>query len=71
MSTERKVGSVTCPVLVVVGEHEAERDQAEALASRIAHARVVELSGAGRHGVVEQPVALAAVVTRFLAEVKA
>ena len=71
-SADDKVGAVTCPVLVVVGEHEpeAERQQAEALAGRLAHARVVELRGAGRHGVVEQPAALAAVITRFLGELK-
>lgn len=68
-SPDGALGSVSCPVLVVVGEHEAQRDEAEALAAKLAHARVVELSGAGRHGVVEQPAALAAVVTRFLQDV--
>ena len=52
---------MTAPVVVVVGEHEpAEaRAAAEALAAAVADGRVVELAGAGRRGVVEQPAGLA------------
>jgi pimeloyl-ACP methyl ester carboxylesterase len=61
--TER-VGAVTAPVVVVVGEHEpaAARSAAEALAGAVPNGRVVELGGAGRRGVLEQPQALAAIV---------
>ncbi len=48
----------------MVGEHEPRRgpSAAEALAAAVADGRVVELAGAGRRGVVEQPAALAAIV---------
>ncbi|MPY92537.1 MAG: alpha/beta fold hydrolase [Acidimicrobiia bacterium] len=65
-----RLDAVRCATLVVIGEHETTRDQAEALAGQLAHARVVELSGAGRRGVIEQPKALAAVITRFLEETR-
>ena len=56
-----RVGAVTCPVVVVVGEHEdaSSRAAAEQLAGAVANGRVVTLAGAGRHGVYEQPAALA------------
>jgi pimeloyl-ACP methyl ester carboxylesterase len=59
-----RVAAVTAPVLVVVGEHEPSeaRAAAEALAASVADGRVVELAGAGRRGVVEQPAGLAALV---------
>jgi 3-oxoadipate enol-lactonase len=59
-----RLGAVTAPVVVVVGEHEepTTRDPAEALAAGVADGRVAELGGAGRRGVVEQPEALADLV---------
>jgi len=59
-----RIGAVTAPVVVVVGEHEpAEaRRAAEALAAAVGDGRVEQLAGAGRRGVVEQPAALAAIV---------
>ena len=59
-----RVGAITAPVVVVVGEHEPPeaRAAAEALAAAVSNGRVVELAGAGRRGVLEQPAALAAIV---------
>ena len=59
-----RVAAVRAPVVVVVGEHEpAEaRAAAEALVAAVPDGRLVELPGAGRRGVVEQPAALAAIV---------
>jgi pimeloyl-ACP methyl ester carboxylesterase len=59
-----RVGAVTAPVAVVVGEHEpdAARAEAEALAAAVRSGRVVTLAGAGRRGVLEQPRALAEIV---------
>jgi len=59
-----RIGSITAPVTIVVGEHEGAeaRAAAEQLAAALSDARVVELAGAGRRGVVEQPVALAEIV---------
>jgi 3-oxoadipate enol-lactonase len=66
-----RLGAVTCPVLVVVGEHEeaAGRAAAEALVSELPQARLIELAGVGRRGVIEQPAAIAAQVDHFLQEV--
>ena len=63
-SAPERVGAITAPVVVVVGEHEpAEaRAAAEALAAAVRNGRVVELAGAGRRGVFEQPQGLAAIV---------
>ncbi len=60
--------AVTCPVLVVVGEHEEQtsRAAAEALAAALPNATVITLAGAGRRGVNEQPDGLAAAITSFL-----
>ncbi len=60
-----RVAKITAPVVVVVGEHEpaGPRGAAEALAAAVHDGRVVELGGAGRRGVLEQPQALAAIVT--------
>ncbi|MDH4363767.1 MAG: alpha/beta hydrolase [Acidimicrobiia bacterium] len=57
------------PTLIVVGEHEdaATAEPAKALAGRLPKAATETLAGAGRHGIVEQPEALAAVITAFLA----
>ena len=59
-----RLGGLTCPVLIVVGEHEEapSRVAAQALAGQLANAQVVQLAGAGRRGVVEQPEGLAALV---------
>jgi len=59
-----RLGAVTCPVVIVVGEHEdaAARSTAEALAAELPDATVVTLAGAGRHGVIEAPAALAEIV---------
>ena len=43
-------------------EDAAARVAAEALAAELPHATVVTLAGAGRHGVIEAPAALAAIV---------
>jgi 3-oxoadipate enol-lactonase len=66
-----RLGDVSCPVLVVVGEHEeaASRSAAEQLAAGLPHARVVQLDGAARRGVLEQPAALADHVARFVEEI--
>ena len=68
-----RLGAITAPVIVVVGEHEdaGAREAAEALAGAVADGRVVELAGAGRRGVVEQPAALAALVADAAAGVAA
>ena len=62
-----RLGSVTCPVIVVIGEHEtpAARGAAEALAKALPHGRTVELAGAARNGVFEQPAALAAIIDQL------
>jgi 3-oxoadipate enol-lactonase len=59
-----RLGAVGCPVTIVVGEHEGDdaRRRAEALAAELPRATVVTLPGAGRHGVIEQPAALAGIV---------
>ncbi|MCU1504002.1 MAG: alpha/beta hydrolase, partial [Ilumatobacteraceae bacterium] len=57
-----RVGVISAPVVVVVGEHETAeaRTAAETLAAAVRNGRVVELAGAGRRGVLEQPQRLAA-----------
>jgi pimeloyl-ACP methyl ester carboxylesterase len=64
-----RLGAVAAPVTVVVGEHteEAARAAATELAGRLAEATVVDLAGAGRRGVLEQPAALAAIVSGAVA----
>ncbi len=68
-----RIGAIATPVVVVVGEHESPdaRAAAAALADAVADGRVVELAGAGRRGVVEQPQALAGIVTDAAAGVPA
>ncbi len=67
-----RLAAVTVPVLVVVGEFEDEVGKAAAdeLVAGLTGttARIATLSGAGRHGVIEQPAALAALVSEFLSE---
>ncbi|MFN0026191.1 MAG: alpha/beta fold hydrolase [Acidimicrobiales bacterium] len=60
------VAAVTCPVVIVVGEHE-DADAvaaAESLAASLTNANVTiqRLAGAGRHGPLEAPAALATVI---------
>ena len=59
-----RVGAITVPVVVVVGEHEPQdaKAAADALAGAVTGGRVEVLAGAGRRGVLEQPAALAAIV---------
>lgn len=66
------LGSITCPVLVVVGEHEEApyREAATALAEAIPSGTLVDLAGAGRRGVIEQPAGLAAAIDGFLGEAR-
>ena len=63
-----RLGDVTCPVLVIVGEHEEpdSKAAAQALGAELPNATTAELAGAGRRGLVEQPKALAAAIDRFL-----
>ena len=60
-----RLGAVTCPVVVVVGQHEDAIAKAAAseLASLVADGRVIQLPGAGRRGVLEQPAALATIIS--------
>jgi pimeloyl-ACP methyl ester carboxylesterase len=64
-----RLAAVTAPVVVVVGEHEPaeSRTAAEALVDAVAAGRLVDLAGAGRRGVVEQPAGVAAIVTEVAA----
>jgi pimeloyl-ACP methyl ester carboxylesterase len=59
------------PALVVIGEHEepATAGPAQELAAQLPQAAVHRLAGAGRHGVLEQPKALASAVEEHLAAV--
>ena len=59
-----RLTAVAAPVTIVVGESTEDPARAAALdlAGRFPQATVVELAGAGRRGVVEQPDALAAIV---------
>jgi len=68
-----RLGAVTVPVTVIVGEHEPDdaKAAAEALAAAVVDGRVVELAGAGRRGVVEQPAALAELVAQAASGVPA
>ena len=68
-----RLAAVTAPVVVIVGEHEspAARAAAQAVAAMVADGRVVDLAGAGRRGVVEQPQALAALVAEVASGVPA
>jgi pimeloyl-ACP methyl ester carboxylesterase len=59
-----RLSAVSVPVTIVVGEHteEVAHSAAADVAERLPNATVVDLPGAGRRGVVEQSVALAAIV---------
>jgi pimeloyl-ACP methyl ester carboxylesterase len=61
-----RLKNVSCPVTIVVGEHEdaAARGRADSLAGELPDATVVSLAGAGRHGVIENPAGLAALIRK-------
>lgn len=64
----RRLGSVTVPVLVVVGEHDAPfRAAADYFAAKLPDARAVVIPGAGHLPSVEEPAAFDEAVTAFLA----
>ena len=65
-----RLAAVTCPVIVVIGEHESAeaRAAATALAATLPNGRTVDLAGAARHGVLEQPAALAAIIDQLEAQ---
>ncbi|MEM7337001.1 MAG: alpha/beta hydrolase [Actinomycetota bacterium] len=58
------------PTLIVTGAHQPEAEVARAadLIGHLPAATHETLAGAGRHGVLEQPAALAALIDRFLAD---
>ncbi len=62
-----RASSITAPALVVIGEHEeaASAAAARSLAEALPSATTETLAGAGRRGVLEQPAALAALVSSF------
>jgi pimeloyl-ACP methyl ester carboxylesterase len=68
-----RLPAISAPVVVVVGAHEDAdgRAAADQLAAAVPNGRVVELAGAGRRGVLEQPVGLAALVADVAAGVPA
>lgn len=69
-SLGERAGSVTAPTRVVVGQHEEEASAAaaRALADTLPNAAVVTLDGAGRRGVLEQPAAVARIVSDLTEE---
>ena len=68
-----RLGEISAPTLVVVGEDEGEglRKAAEALEAGISGARRVEIPKAGHSLPIEQPQALADAIQGFLAEIDA
>ena len=60
-----RLDAVSCPVTIVVGEHEdaAAQAAAAALAGELPNATVATLAAAGRHGVLENPAGLAAIIS--------
>ena len=68
-----RLGEVTCPTLIVAGEHDtgAPVAMSQAIAERIAGAELVVLAGAAHISVVEQPAAFAAHLSAFLARLPA
>lgn len=62
-----RADSLATPTLVVIGEHEEDASAAAArsLADALPNASTETLAGAGRRGVLEQPAALAALVSSF------
>lgn len=63
-----QLGEITCPTLVVIGEHEEDehRAAATALADALPNGSAVDLPGAGRHGIIETPEALADLISQFV-----
>ena len=70
---EERATAVSCRVLVVIGEHQEEpyRVAAEGLVSALPNGSGADLPGAGRHGVIEQPVALGSLIGSFCSELGA
>ena len=68
-----RLGELTCPTLIVAGEHDmgAPVAMAQAMAARIAAAELVVLADAAHISVVEQPAAFAAHLSAFLARLPA
>jgi 3-oxoadipate enol-lactonase len=64
----RRLGEVTCPTLIIAGEHDmgAPVAMSQAMAERIAGAELVVLANAAHISVAEQPAAFAAHLGRFL-----
>ncbi len=67
---ERDYGSITVPVQLIRGEHDAlvPADTWEALAGQIPGARTVTVAGSGHYPQIEQPAAFGAAVLDFLEE---
>lgn len=61
---------VSCPVLIVVGEHEddAAKATATALSDALSNSKVTELGGAARRGIFEQPADLGQLIDSFVGE---
>ncbi|MEM9564715.1 MAG: alpha/beta hydrolase [Actinomycetota bacterium] len=59
-----RAASLTCPVTVVIGDHEEDAwaEAARALAGSLPRGDTATLAGAGRRGVLEQPEAVAALI---------
>ena len=67
-NAEAELSGIGTPTLVVIGEHSesASRESSEGLVRDLADASVETLPGAGRHGAIEQPQSLAAVIARTI-----
>lgn len=67
-NAEADLSDVGTPTLIVIGEHSepASRESSEALARDLPDASIEVLPDAGRHGAIEQPRALAALIDRTI-----
>ena len=67
-NAEADLNDVGTPTLIVIGEHSepASRESSEALARDLPDASIEVLPDAGRHGAIEQPRALAALIDRTI-----
>lgn len=70
--TEEQLGSITCPALLISGEHDpfAGEDRTVKLASLLTDARTLIVQGAGHrpHMVREQPILVNDTILEFLAQ---